>query len=81
MENNGQVDADGEQKVITMVEFLEEQEELEKEAAEILPGDHDQCTYHQGNPYFFFVQFKFQFKNIFCFCDVEELIVSLFGSN
>ena len=35
-------------KVLTIPEFIAGQEELEKEAAEVLPGEIDQCTYHQG---------------------------------
>ncbi|CAG8627437.1 8983_t:CDS:2, partial [Ambispora leptoticha] len=39
---------DTKEKVTTAVEFLEQQQILEEEAAEILPWNFDQCTYSNG---------------------------------
>ncbi|KAJ2565382.1 hypothetical protein GGH95_004502 [Coemansia sp. RSA 1836] len=42
-----EIDEDGEQ-VVTACSFLESQADLEREAAEVLPGKFDECTYDKG---------------------------------
>ncbi|KAJ2027581.1 hypothetical protein GGI08_009888, partial [Coemansia sp. S2] len=47
LQSTSEVDGDGEE-VVTAHSFLVAQADLEREAAEVLPGKFDECTYDKG---------------------------------